>query len=198
MEEALKSYLQVEHKFSSLEAGRIIYALKIIFSELSKLLIGFMIAFPLGYADEVLIATIVLLSIRCNSGGLHFSHYISCLLFTSAFYIMVIVLSSYHLSDAYLALGLLISLVVFIFTGPITSIMRPRLETEVIKKCTHRVIILLLFYSTLLILLETLPYRNIIYWVIVLQIFQLLCAKIARKGEIYEKTIYQTVYAKNL
>ena len=54
-----------------------------------------------------------------------------------------------------------------------------------------RVIFLLLIYSSILILFETLPYRNVIYWVIVLQIFQLLCARIARKGEIYEE-VYDT------
>ena len=190
MEKKFKAYLQDEFQFSSLDAGRIIYAIKAIFSELSKLLIALLVALPLGYADEVLIATIVLLSIRCNSGGLHFSHYISCFLFTSAFYVMAIALSRYPLSNGYLALGLLLSLGIFLITGPITSVMRPRLTAAEVKKFSHRVIILLLVYSGLLILLETLPYRELIYWVIVLQIFQLLCAKIARKGEIYEKTVY--------
>ena len=190
MEKKFKAYLQDEFQFSSLDAGRIIYAIKAIFSELSKLLIALLVALPLGYADEVLIATIVLLSIRCNSGGLHFSHYISCFLFTSAFYVMAIALSRYPLSNGYLALGLLLSLGIFLISGPITSVMRPRLTAAEVKKFSHRVIILLLVYSSLLILLETLPYRELIYWVIVLQIFQLLCAKIARKGEIYEKTVY--------
>ncbi len=190
MEKKFKAYLQDEFQFSSLDAGRIIYAIKAIFSELSKLLIALLVALPLGYADEVLIATIVLLSIRCNSGGLHFSHYISCFLFTSAFYVMAIALSRYPLSNGYLALGLLLSLGIFLITGPITSVMRPRLTAAEVKKFSHRVIILLLVYSSLLILLETLPYRELIYWVMVLQIFQLLCAKIARKGEIYEKTVY--------
>jgi len=190
VEKKFKAYLQDEFQFSSLDAGRIIYAIKAIFSELSKLLIALLVALPLGYADEVLIATIVLLSIRCNSGGLHFSHYISCFLFTSAFYVMAIALSRYPLSNGYLALGLLLSLGIFLITGPITSVMRPRLTAAEVKKYSHRVIILLLVYSSLLILLETLPYRELIYWVIVLQIFQLLCAKFARKGEIYEKTVY--------
>ncbi len=190
MEKKFKAYLQDEFQFSSLDAGRIIYAIKAIFSELSKLLIALLVALPLGYADEVLIATIVLLSIRCNSGGLHFSHYISCFLFTSAFYVTAITLSRYPLSNGYLILGLLLSLGIFLITGPITSVMRPRLTAAEVKKFSHRVIILLLVYSSLLILLETLPYRELIYWVIVLQIFQLLCAKIARKGEIYEKTVY--------
>ncbi len=190
MEKKFKAYLQDEFQFSSLDAGRIIYAIKAIFSELSKLLIALLVALPLGYADEVLIATIVLLSIRCNSGGLHFSHYISCFLFTSAFYVTAITLSRYPLSNGYLILGLLLSLGIFLITGPITSVMRPRLTAAELKRYSHRVIILLLVYSALLILLETLPYRELIYWVIVLQIFQLLCAKIARKGEIYEKTVY--------
>lgn len=191
MTERLKSYLQVELKFNSLEADKVIYGLQGLLSESSKLLIIFAISLSLGYADQVLIATIVLLSIRCNSGGLHFSHYISCFLFTSAFYITTIILSAYPVPNTFLALGLLVSLGVFTLIGPITSTMRPRLTPAEVDKYSHRVTFLLLFYSALLILLEALPYRNVIYWVIVLQIFQLLCAKIARKGESYEK-IYDT------
>lgn len=191
MKKRIKSYLQTQLNFTSYEAERILYGIQGITTELSKLFIIFFISFPLGYADEILIATIVLLSIRCNCGGLHFSHYISCLMFTSIFYSSVILLSTYPLTDSVLALGLLMCLGLFIFIGPITSPMRPRLTPPEVLKYSHRVTLLLLIYSVVLILLESLPYRNLIYWVIVLQIFQLLCAKIARKGECYE-TIYDT------
>lgn len=190
MGEKLKSYLQLQLKFSSSDADKIIYGLQGILSELSKLLIVLIISFPLGYADEILISTIVLLSIRCNCGGLHFSHYISCFVFTSAFYTAVIILSNCPLPNTCLSLGLLISFGIFTLTGPITSTMRPRLASQEVRKYSHRVTLLLLMYSSLLILLESLPYRKIIYWVIVLQIFQLLCAKIARKGESYETFSY--------
>ena len=191
MREKLKSYLQLQLKFSSLDAEKIIYCIEGVLSELSKLLIIFAVALPLGYADEIFISTFVLLSIRCNCGGLHFSHYISCFVFTSTFYITVIFLSTYPLTNSFLAWGLLVSLGVFTFVGPITSSMRPRLTPLEVQRYSHRVTFLLLIYSSVLVLLEPLPYRNLIYWVIVLQIFQLLCAKIARKGEIYEK-IYDT------
>jgi accessory gene regulator protein AgrB len=189
--EKIKSYLQFQLNFSSLDADKILYCIKGVLSEFSKLLIIFLVALPFGYADEILIATFVLLSIRCNCGGLHFSHYISCLMFTSAFFVTVVFLSGYPLPNIFLALGLLISLGAFTIIGPITSSMRPRLTPSEVQKYSHRVTFLLLFYSSVLILLESLPYRNLIYWVIVLQIFQLLCAKVARKGEIYEK-IYDT------
>lgn len=186
MEEKLKLYLQVQQKFSSIESERIIYGLKAILSEMSKLLIGVLISFPLGYADEIIVATVVLLSIRSNCGGLHFSHYVSCFFFTAFFYMSMIFLASYPLNNSYLALGLVLSIGIFSLIGPITSIMRPRLDMSDVSRYSNRVISLLLIYSIPLILFETLPYRNLIYWVIVLQIFQLLCAKVARKGETYE------------
>lgn len=191
MKNQMKSYLQTQLNFTSYEAERILYGMQGITTELSKLIILFFISFPLGYADEILIATIVLLSIRCNCGGLHFSHYISCFMFTSFFYSSVILLSACPLPDSILAFGLLMCLGIFSFVGPITSSMRPQLTPLEVQKYSHRVTFLLLIYSSVLVLLESLPYRNLIYWVIVLQIFQLLCAKIARKGEIYEK-IYDT------
>ena len=86
---------------------------------------------------------------------------------------------------------MVLALGVFALVGPITSLMRPRLQPQDVQHYSKRVIFLLLIYSSILILFETLPYRNVIYWVIVLQIFQLLCARIARKGEIYEE-VYDT------
>ena len=64
MKEKLKSYLQHQLHFSSFEADKIIYCIEGVLSELSKLLIIIAIALPLGYADEIFIATFVLLSIR--------------------------------------------------------------------------------------------------------------------------------------
>ncbi|CDD34129.1 accessory gene regulator B [Roseburia sp. CAG:309] len=191
MRKKLKNYLQTQFHFSSLEADRILYGFESIVSEAVKFVILFFIALPLGYADEMLVATIVLLSIRSNSGGLHFSHFFSCLAFTVVFYTAAIGLAQYPLSSKFLSLGLILTLGVFAWVGPITSIMRPRLQTKDVQRYSRRVIFLLLIYSSILITFETLPYRNVIYWVIVLQIFQLLCARIARKGEIYEE-VYDT------
>ncbi len=187
MREKIKCYLQNQHKFSSSDADKILYGLEGLLSECSKLLFLLMISLPFGYFDEVIVLTFVLLSIRSYCGGLHFSHYFSCFVFTCTFYAVIIRLSLLPLSQVGMALGLLFSLAVFSLIGPITSPMRPRLQDAQVKKYSQRVIILLTIYSALIISLETLPYRTIIYWVIVLQIFQLLCAKIARKGEHYEK-----------
>ena len=180
MKNKLKNYFQTQFHFSSLEADKILYGLEALVSESVKFLILLFIALSLGYADEMLVATIVLLSIRSNSGGLHFSHFFSCLAFTTAFYAAVIGLAQHPLPPKLFSLGLVLALGVFALVGPITSLMRPRLQPQDVQH-----------YSSILILFETLPYRNVIYWVIVLQIFQLLCARIARKGEIYEE-VYDT------
>lgn len=100
MKKRMKSYLQTQLNFTSSDAERILYGMQGITSELSKLLILFFISFPLGYADEILVTTIVLLSIRCNCGGLHFSHYIGCFIFTAVFYSSVILLSTCPLPDS--------------------------------------------------------------------------------------------------
>ena len=191
MKNKLKNYFQTQFHFSSLETDKILYGLEALVSESVKFLILLFIALSLGYADEMLVATIVLLSIRSNSGGLHFSHFFSCLAFTTAFYAAVIGLAQHPLPPKLFSLGLVLALGVFALVGPITSLMRPRLQPQDVQHYSKRVISLLLIYSSILILFETLPYRNVIYWVIVLQIFQLLCARIARKGEIYEE-VYDT------
>lgn len=186
----IKQYLQNNLNYNTFEIEKIIYGLQAILSELSKLLIALIISFYFGCMDKVIVATIVLLSIRSNSGGLHFLHYISCFAFTMAFYASVIIISCFPLSNTCVALGLQISLGIFAYIGPITSCMRPKLKPYEIKKYSNRVIFLLLIYSILLISVETLPYRETIYWAIVLQIFQLFCAKVARKGGTDEKKSY--------
>lgn len=47
--------------------------------------------------------------------------------------------------------------------------------------------VILLIYTVAYLVMENVPHRNIIFWSIILQIIQLFCAKLARKGEIYEK-----------
>lgn len=187
MRKKIKTYLQTEFHFSSLEADRILYGLEALVSESVKFLILFFLALFLGYVGEMLVATFVLLTIRSNSGGLHFSHFGSCLVFTIGFYAAAIGLAQYPLPSKLFPIGLILALGIFAWIGPITSIMRPRLQPKDIQHYSRRVIFLLMAYSSILIVFETLPYRNIIYWVIVLQILQLLCARLARKGEIYEE-----------
>ena len=190
MKERLITHLQEQYSFSELEARKIIYAIEAIFSESSKIIILLTISVPFHCVDQTIVITLVLLSIRCYSGGLHFSHYSSCLGFSLLFYAITILLARFPLSDTGIALGLVLSLSVFTLTGPITSVMRPTLSAAEFRKYTHHTTLVLLFYSVVLISWETLPYRKVVYWVIVLQIFQLLCAHFARKGEHHEKTTY--------
>ena len=41
--------------------------------------------------------------------------------------------------------------------------------------------------SNLYFALQNVPHRSVVFWSIILQIIQLICAKLTRKGEIYEK-----------
>ena len=190
MKEKLLTCLQEQYRFSALEAQKIIYAIEAIFSESSKIMILLAISVPFHCVDRAIVITLVLLSIRCYSGGLHFFHYVSCLGFSLLFYAVTILLARCPLSDTGIALGLVLSLSVFTLTGPITSVMRPTLTAAEVSKYTHHTTLILLFYSVVLISWKTLPYRKVVYWVIVLQIFQLLCAHFARKGEHHEKAAY--------
>lgn len=189
MKDKILTYLQTQHNFSLLESKKIIYALEAILSESSKIIILLALAIPFQCVSEFILITVVLLSIRCYSGGLHFSHYISCLGFSLLFYAITTLLARYPLSDVGIALGLILSLGTFALIGPITSVMRPKLTATEFSKYSHHTIFILLFYSVVLLSWKTLPYRNTIYWVIVLQIFQLLCAHFVQKGGLHEKTV---------
>ena len=62
MKNKLKNYFQTQFHFSSLETDKILYGLEALVSESVKFLILLFIALSLGYADEMLVATIALFS----------------------------------------------------------------------------------------------------------------------------------------
>ena len=47
--------------------------------------------------------------------------------------------------------------------------------------------LILAIYTVLYFALQNVPHRSIVFWSIILQIIQLICAKLTRKGDIYEK-----------
>ncbi len=71
--------IQSSYQFTDLEMKRLTYTLKAVSSELIKTLLLSALFYKLGYLPEFFIGVLILITIRCNSGGLHMEHFITCL-----------------------------------------------------------------------------------------------------------------------
>ena len=127
---------------------------------------------------EFCMEILFLLSLRNFFGGLHFNHYASCFAFTFAFSSTGLMLSHCivlcnNLQTALLAVMIMISALI----KPVPSADRPPLSAKqnfIYKFCG---MIVLFIYFAFFLTTQTFPYRNLCFWVIVLQTLQLTAAK---------------------
>ena len=69
--EQFLNQIQSSYQFTDLEMKRLKYTLKAVSSELIKTLMLSVLFFKLGHLPEFFVGVLVLITIRCNSGGLH-------------------------------------------------------------------------------------------------------------------------------
>lgn len=176
--------IQSSYQFTDLEMKRLKYTLKAVSSELIKTLLLSILFLNLGHLPEFLIGVLVLITIRCNSGGLHMEHFITCFLFTLTFMLLsVIVLPSYvSVPYAFKPVILALCILITFLASPVASKKRPPAAPETKRRYRNRATGLLFLYSVIIIILKTTPIADICFWIIVLQALQLLCAVAAQKG----------------
>ncbi|MCM1236397.1 MAG: accessory gene regulator B family protein [Ruminococcus flavefaciens] len=180
--EAVREHLK--NTFTSYELELLRYLYLCIAYDGSKFLI-LLIFFNLFHLGrEFCMGILFLLSLRNFFGGLHFNHYTSCFAFTFAFSSAGIALSHLVLLDKQLQTGLLLIIVlVSANIKPVVSANRPPLSVRQEKIYHACGMTVLLIYFVLFLTLQTFPYRNICFWVIILQTLQLVAAKLSTKGE---------------
>lgn len=94
--------------------------------EFSKICIFFVIFAFLGLIPEYIIALITLMSLRSNGGGLHFNHYISCLVVSFVFLYSSIFLTLHIIpSQIIVYISMLLCALIGYTLVPITSANRP-------------------------------------------------------------------------
>ena len=87
---------------------------------------------------------------------------------------------------AQISLFILSNLLLF-FIGPVPSAKRKVMTKKQYTNKRFLSSLILLVYTILYFALQNVPHRSVVFWSIILQIIQLICAKLTRKGEIYEK-----------
>lgn len=174
----------IRNTFTTYEIELLKYFYRSIFYDLSKFLLLLLFYSILGLQMEFCIEMLILLSIRNFYGGIHFQHYSSCFMFTFIFSLMGIILAHTVLPDRHVQLMVLVIMsAVCMALKPVTAASRPELDSR--KMIPYRICgaCVLLLYITAFIMLQTFPYSNLCFWVIVLHTLQLIAAKLLRKGE---------------
>lgn len=184
---ALYEKIQSTYEFTDYEMKRLDYTLSVFKCECSKLVILAVVFAVWGRFPEYLVVLLTLLPVRRYSGGIHFNHYRSCFLFTTLFLMLPVLLNSIVFPLSVQLIVLAFNIGITYAVGPVTSQKRPPLEYKKYRQFRYISTGFLLVWLLVFAFVREFPFENLCFWVLTLQTIQLICARIARKGEIYEK-----------
>ncbi len=177
------SYLQKTYDFSNFEVKKIRYALIAFTSELSKLLLlGVFFAIQsqlLGF----IVATIILMLVRCNMGGIHCKSYLNCFALTFILmFLAVTILPTYVATNIPFQLCTLTACILAnTVIGPIQSIHRTPATKEKLRKNKTRARLYIIGYTIAICLFPSHTLLDVGFWTIVLQTLQLCAAKFLKE-----------------
>lgn len=181
--------LRIEYGFSKLEIKRIYYTITILFYELTKLILLCGLFTAIGKFPDFFICSLCLLPLRIFSGGLHMKHYVSCLIFSILFFtVPICILGKMQVSPHWQVISLSLATIFTSLVGPVSSLNRPALSGQKYRKYMVLSCFIMSGYTLLFAFWQNIPSRNPLYWILMLQLLQLLCAKLARKGVHNEKS----------
>ena len=177
----IKLVLKEKYNLSNYQIAQLVFLLKTLSSELSKTLImGILFR---KYMSLYLFALLIMLCLRCTTGGLHFYTYLSCLAASTVYlWLAVIFLPSFMLPKTFRLVSLLCSLLICYYCCPVPSQYRPEYPQSLITRCRKTVCSFVFTYTLILYIIPDSQYLQVGFWVIILHSLQLLVAKIQKKG----------------
>lgn len=119
------NYLCKEFDLTDIEKLKLKYSLDVLLLDVSKIIILFTLFYIIGEARNFLYSVFALFLIRPLTGGFHFKTYISCLIFTSLFFLCVIILNRIISLDYYAVYMMISSCIVILGIAPIINENRP-------------------------------------------------------------------------
>lgn len=164
---------------SHVDLRKMRYGMEVIFNELIKIIILLILFAALNRLTYFLFSMIILITIRCFSGGLHFQTNLECLLFSIIFFIASTYEKIYMLICSvrlrYLAMAF--SIIAIGLLSPVTSINRPiknKRKQRLLK--INAVLFTVLWAYILLYKIEEPSFAAIGIITIVLQALQLIAS----------------------
>lgn len=163
------------------------YILEAFFSETSKIIIFLVFAIFFNLVKEYLAALFFLMILRSHGGGLHFNHYLSCLIVSFVFvYASILLTCLWQPHRLIVSSVMLICAVLGYILVPITSSNRPPATDKQIRSSKQTTLFIIVTLFLILCFCPLNKYLYIGFWTTVLHIFQLLLAhaKTGRSGRV--------------
>ncbi len=189
----ITKYLE-ENNSSLIKADllKIQYTLEVILGNLFDFIVIFLIFLSLNKVPILLLSYVVLISIRPFMGGTHCKTFISCLLVTIMYFIIVMLFTTLapKLSNSFYIIFFTISFIIVAAYAPCRNKKRP-----VKNKATLKIISLisLTFWIVVFFNLSNMQLCNCVFISIFLQIFQMII--INTKGVVSNAKIYKHFFS---
>ena len=168
---------------NSKEQKFLIFRAKCILYDISKLIL--FVAFFAGMHKlrSFVYSFLIFYPIRQISGGLHFKHYFSCLMFSFAYmYLVVVMLAPLTLELAVIVPILIVCAAVIYAIGPIRPPSRPALSKQEFAEQRKKALSIVCYECVFIVLFYDSMLASAGYWTIILHTIQLIVAFIIKKG----------------
>lgn len=181
----IKQHLKEKYQLSTYQIAQIEFFFKNLLSELSKMLImGIMFHRHLKIYFFLLFMMCLLRSV---SGGIHFYTYKSCLIASTVYMGTVITVLPHITIPRFVQLFLLLACIFICYsTAPVLSKYRTQFSEKSLYYCRNITCLIIFIYTLLMYIIPENPYTIAGFWMIILHSFQLIVAKIQKKGEYAE------------
>lgn len=189
----ISEYLQKNNSsLTKTDLLKIQYTLEVILGNIVDFIVVFLIFLILNEVPLFLISYVILASIRPIMGGVHCKTFISCLLVTTMYFIIVMVFSklSPRLDNSFYIIFFIISFIITLAYAPCPNEKRP-----IKNKATLRILSLisLTFWGILFFKLSNIQICNCIFLTILIQIIQIII--INTKGVVSNAKIYKHFFS---
>ena len=157
------------------------FRLKCMLYDISKVILFVAFFAAIHRLDSFVYAFLIFFPIRQVSGGLHFKHYVSCLMFSFVYmYAAVILLAPMKLALAVVIPILAVCAAVVYMIGPILAPTRPALTKQEFAERQIKTFKIVCYEIVLTILFFNSDLASAGYWTIILHTLQLMIAWIIK------------------
>lgn len=164
-------------ELSAKEQKFMTFRLKCMLYDISKVILFIAFFTAIHKLDSFAYAFLIFFPIRQVSGGLHFKHYMSCLIFSFVYmYAAVVLLAPMKLALAAVIPILVVCAVIIYKIGPILAPTRPALSRQEFAEQRQKAFKIVCYEIVLTILFFDSDLASAGYWTIILHTMQLLIA----------------------
>lgn len=174
---SIEQRLTESKKYTRYQVQKILYVIKTLSADISKVIILGMIFH--NYFLFYIVAMTVLFLLRSFSGGIHNNTYIGCFMSTLIYFLLsIVILPQITISFSIKILLLTACIVICEWIGPITSKHRPPLSLAKISICKSITVTNIFLIILITNIIPSSPYITTGFWVVILHTLQLIVAKL--------------------